>query len=181
MPTPNMSIFTPTNGQELFSAAFLAGMENVDQHDHSGAPDNGVPIGTAGIQDGAITPAKLSFTLFSEESIETTDATPTNISAIAVADSHTITVRGIFASIRDNGAESLGGSFSGTFFRSAGGLVAVVGATSIDLNSNFSGTADFYLNANTGSNDIEMVCVGEAGSDIIWTVQYSYIDRDTTL
>lgn len=179
--TPNMSIYVPINGQQLFSAAFLAGMQNIDDHGHTGAPNDGVPIGTNGIQDGAITPAKLSFTLFDEASIETTDATPTNIATVSVLDSHAVTIRGIFVAITTNTIESIGGDFAGTFYRQSGGSVQLVGSSTVNINSNFAGAATFSLNANAVSNEVELICTGEAGKDIVWTAQFNYIDRDTTL
>jgi hypothetical protein len=58
--TPNMSIYIPAAGETNYDASFLAGMINIDQHDHSGPPDNGVPIATSGIADGSVTAAKLN-------------------------------------------------------------------------------------------------------------------------
>jgi|SRR3954471_21425964 len=179
--TPNMSIFVPVNGQQLFSAAFLAGMLNIDGHGHTGAPNDGVPIGTNGIQDGAITPAKLSFTLFNEESIQTTNATPTNVATILVDEGTVVTVDGVFAAIRSDGTEGLGGDFVGNFRRGSGGSVTLIGVPIININSNFSGAATFTLNANAGTNNIELVCTGEVAKTIVWTAQYQYIVRDTTL
>jgi hypothetical protein len=58
--TPNMSIYIPAAGETNYDASFLAGMINVDQHDHSGPPDNGVPIASSGIADGSVTFSKLN-------------------------------------------------------------------------------------------------------------------------
>ena len=48
--TPNMSIFIADSGQIVFQKSWKAGMEKVDVHDHSGAPDGGVQIGTSGLR-----------------------------------------------------------------------------------------------------------------------------------
>src|SRR5689334_19207146 len=56
--SPNMSIYITERGEDLYATAFLAGQMNIDAHDHSGAPENGVPISGSGIQDGSITPPK---------------------------------------------------------------------------------------------------------------------------
>ena len=57
---PNMGIFVPNSGQELYGNSFLAGMVHVDQHDHSGGPNNGVPISSDGLADGSVTAVKLN-------------------------------------------------------------------------------------------------------------------------
>lgn len=58
--TPNMSIYIPTAGETNYEAPFASGMVNIDQHDHTGGPNKGVPIGTSGIADGSITYSKLN-------------------------------------------------------------------------------------------------------------------------
>lgn len=58
--TPNIGIYIPAAGETNYDASFAAGMVNVDQHDHSGGPNKGVPIATSGIADGSITAIKLN-------------------------------------------------------------------------------------------------------------------------
>jgi hypothetical protein len=58
--TPNMGIYIPAAGETNYDASFAAGMVNIDQHDHSGGPNKGVPIATSGIADGSITYPKLN-------------------------------------------------------------------------------------------------------------------------
>lgn len=58
--TPNMSIYVPAAGETNYDQSFLAGMLNVDAHDHSGGPTNGVPISTTGIADDSVTYQKLN-------------------------------------------------------------------------------------------------------------------------
>ena len=58
--TPNISIYIPSAGETNYDAPFSAGMVNIDQHDHTGGPNKGVPIGTGGIADGSVTFAKLN-------------------------------------------------------------------------------------------------------------------------
>lgn len=53
--TPNIGIYIPAAGETNYDASFAAGMVNIDQHDHSGGPNKGVPITSTGIADGAIT------------------------------------------------------------------------------------------------------------------------------
>jgi hypothetical protein len=58
--TPNISLYIPADGETNYGTAFANGMLNLDSHDHSGAPDNGVQLSSAGIADGSITAAKLN-------------------------------------------------------------------------------------------------------------------------
>ena len=58
--TPNIGIYIPSAGETNYDAPFSAGMVNIDQHDHTGGPNKGVPIGTGGIADGSVTFAKLN-------------------------------------------------------------------------------------------------------------------------
>ena len=58
--TPNISIYIPTAGETGYDQSFAAGMVNIDQHDHSGAPNKGVPISSIAIADNSITFSKLN-------------------------------------------------------------------------------------------------------------------------
>ena len=58
--TPNMSIYIPTAGETNYDTSFAAGMMNVDQHDHTGGPFNGVPIPSSGLADDSVTYPKLN-------------------------------------------------------------------------------------------------------------------------
>ena len=58
--TPNISIYIPAAGETNYDSSFLQGMINVDQHDHSGPPNKGVPISGSGIAPFSITYDKLN-------------------------------------------------------------------------------------------------------------------------
>lgn len=58
--TPNIGIYIPSAGETNYDANFLAGMINIDQHDHSGGPNKGLPITGSGIAQGSITFDKLN-------------------------------------------------------------------------------------------------------------------------
>ena len=58
--TPKMSIYIPSNNETGYATSFAVGMNNIDQHDHSGAPNKGVPIASNGILDGSVTAIKLN-------------------------------------------------------------------------------------------------------------------------
>ena len=58
--TPNISIYIPSSGEDLYRPSFKTGQQNLDSHNHEGAPTGGVKLGEAAFLDGAITPEKLS-------------------------------------------------------------------------------------------------------------------------
>lgn len=58
--TPNMSIFIPSSGEELYRASYSTGQGNIDLHRHTGAPSGGLQLISDSLEDGAITPDKLS-------------------------------------------------------------------------------------------------------------------------
>lgn len=177
--TPNMSIFVPTSGEELYSRSFSQGMSNIDTHDHSGAPDNGVQIGTDGIQDGAITPAKLSEQIIVEATVQTTDATPTQISAVPVDESSAVTIVGRLIGLRNDATESIGGQFYGTFHRPTGSSVSLVGSLVIDLNEDSSGSPSFTIIADTGNEAASLTVTGEAAKTFNWKVAYNTTELPT--
>lgn len=58
--TPNLSIYIPSAGETNYEQSFAAGMMNIDQHDHSGGPNKGVPITNSGLADFSVTYDKLN-------------------------------------------------------------------------------------------------------------------------
>lgn len=58
--TPYLGIYIPAAGETNYDQAWAAGMMNVDQHDHSGGPNKGVPISTSGLADFSVTYNKLN-------------------------------------------------------------------------------------------------------------------------
>ena len=175
--TPNMSLYKPGPGETVYDPAFANGLNNVDSHDHSGAPDKGVQIGTAGIKDGAITPVKLSEEIIAEVTGSTTDATPKEIVAIAIAESQAITVTGHFVGLLSTTTESVGGDFTGTFLRPTGSSVKVIGVPLINVNHNSSGNPSFQLVEDTGAETISLRMVGEAAKTIAWHVAYNILQQ----
>lgn len=173
--SPNMSIYIPARGEDLYSTAFFAGQMNIDAHDHSGAPENGVQIGTDGIQDGAITPAKLSQQIIIIDTVQTTDATPTSIATVDVAESSAVTITGRLIALSADATKSLGCDFFGVFRRGTGGNVVEIGSQVIDTNSNFS-TANFTLVPDTGTQEVKLTCTGEGGTTINWRVAFNTLD-----
>ena len=171
--TPNMSIYKPSNGEDLYNSNFQLGLDNIDTHDHSGAPNNGVQIGTSGIQDGAITPEKLSEQILQEATVQTTDAVPTEVVSIPVPNSSSVTVGGRFNALKSDATMAIGGSFLGVFHRPTASSVGLVGSVSLTIDDNTGGTPDFQLVADTGNEAVSLRCVGIAASTYNWNVVYN--------
>lgn len=58
--TPNIGLYIPADGETNYGTAFANGMLNLDTHDHSGPPNKGVPLSSAGLANGSVTAAKLN-------------------------------------------------------------------------------------------------------------------------
>lgn len=58
--TPNIGLYIPADGETNYGTAFANGMLNLDTHDHSGPPHNGVPLSSAGLAAGSVTADKLN-------------------------------------------------------------------------------------------------------------------------
>lgn len=178
--TANMSIYKPAPGETVYDPAFSAGLDNIDSHDHSGAPNKGIPIGTDGIQDGAITPDKLSQEILAEATVQTTDATPTQIASVDVAESQCVTVSGRVVFLRDDTTEAGGGEFWGVFHRPTGSSVQAVGSSVVSINENSSGAPTMQLVADTVNEAVSIRCVGEAGKTIDWHIVYNAVSQPET-
>jgi len=57
--TPNIGIYIPAAGETNYDQSVAAGYVNIDQHDHSGGPNKGLPIATEGLGAFAVTFDKL--------------------------------------------------------------------------------------------------------------------------
>jgi hypothetical protein len=175
-----MSIFKPSDGEEAYSEAFSAGLNNIDSHDHSGAPDNGVPIGTNGIQDGAITPEKLSQQILQETTAITVGATPVVAASIPVNESSAVTISGRFVGLRDDATESVGGDFLGTFHRPTGGSVLQVFVPLVNVNRDSTGLPTFDLIADTINEAVSLTVTGETAKTYNWVIVYNAIAQPTS-
>jgi hypothetical protein len=172
-----MSIYKPAPGETVYDPAFANGLNNIDSHTHSGAPNNGSQIGTSGIQDGAITPAKLGDEILSEVTGTTTNATPTEIVSIAIAESQAITVTGRFVGLLSTTTEAIGGNFVGTFLRPTASSVQSVSVPDVTILHNSLGNPSFQLVADTGAETISLRMVGEASKTINWHVVYNILQQ----
>ena len=57
--TPNIGIYIAAAGESNYANASAAGMINIDQHDHSGGPNKGLPISSSGLGNFSVTFEKL--------------------------------------------------------------------------------------------------------------------------
>jgi hypothetical protein len=58
--TPAIGIYIPSAGETNYDQSWAAGMFNVDNHDHSGGPNKGLPIATEGLGAFSVTFDKLN-------------------------------------------------------------------------------------------------------------------------
>jgi hypothetical protein len=58
--TPNIGIYLVSAGETGYAESVAAGMINIDQHDHSGGPNKGLPIATEGLGAFSVTFDKLN-------------------------------------------------------------------------------------------------------------------------
>lgn len=158
--TPNMGIYIPTAGQTNYDQAFRAGMLNVDQHDHSGAPNKGVPISSAGIAAGSITKDKLNTNVVSlGEGLAIDGANPNALIADGLLNAlYKLNVTGIIA--RTGAGTVAARTITGTANRvTVSNGNGVSGDPAIDVTAQ--SIVKAYINASTaaitGSNEIATV------------------------
>lgn len=58
--TPNIGIYVPAAGETNYADSFASGMINIDQHDHTGGPNKGLPITTSALGPFSVTFDKLN-------------------------------------------------------------------------------------------------------------------------
>lgn len=178
--TPNMSIYKPAPGEQVYSQPFQAGLDHIDGHDHSGGPYNGKQIDTDGIKDGAITPAKLSSEIIAEATVQTTNGTPTQIVSIPVPESSAITISGKIVALRNDATEAVGGTFWGTFHRPTSNDIQVVGVPFISIVENSSGVPSMELIADIGTQSISVRVIGESAKTFDWHISYNILAQPET-
>lgn len=178
--TPNMSIYKPAVGEQVYDPAFAAGLDKIDSHDHSGAKDKGVLIGTSGIEDGAITPAKLSEEIISEVTVQTTNGVATEAVSIPVALSTSVTVTGRFVGLtKTSAAKAVGGEFAGSFYRTNASSITQVGVSLVSTNENYAATPTVALTlvADTGNQAVSIRVTGVAATAIDWHLAYNVLKQ----
>lgn len=84
--TPNMSIYIPTAGETNFSASFAVGMNNIDNHDHTGGPTKGKQLGASSIAPGSITGTQLNSSVVKPNSAVVLDGSPAQLHGAGILD-----------------------------------------------------------------------------------------------
>lgn len=107
------------------------------------------------------------------DTVQTTDATPTTLTSIAIVNDTVVTLRGILGAQEASSANHIGGSFEAVI-TAAAGSASIVGVNVTNVQSDFT-TAVFEVVA-SGANAIVQV-TGEAATTIDWIDSYEYLIR----
>lgn len=108
-------------------------------------------------------------------SVQTTDATATDIATIALAEGEAVTVRGMVVGLKSDGSAACGGDFRATFRRAAGGNVTLVGSLSANVSEDSAGSPSFTVVADTTAQTVAIRVTGVAAETWEWQVMYDYI------
>lgn len=109
---------------------------------------------------------------FTQSSVQTTDATVTDLIAIPVSTNRTIAVQARVNGIQSTFAKAISARVFATFRRDSGNLV-LVGTPTIDTNSD-SGSLAVAVTADTGSQEATITVQGIGGETYNWVGSYNY-------
>jgi hypothetical protein len=137
--TPNIGIYIPNAGETNYSDSFAAGMVNVDQHDHSGGPNKGVPIGSTGLADFSVTYNKLNANVVDlTTGIGVSGALPNQLQILGL-------LKNIYQLVTSAGFISKNGSAAtARTFQSSGGQIDITNPDGAAGNPDFNLNASFY-------------------------------------
>lgn len=109
-----------------------------------------------------------------QEEDETTDATPTAINTFAAVEEYAYLVDAKVIARKSDGSDVGMWHIQGLFYRNTGGDITQQGLTNslTTIRSNTNWDVDF--NANTTSQEVEVLCTGVAGTTINWQVNLTY-------
>lgn len=112
----------------------------------------------------------------SEDSVQTTDATETEIIEMDAAEDAAYHVEAIVVAKKSDGTQRAVFKISGLFYRATGGNVTQQGNTQAlsIIRSDSDWLADF--NANTSAQTIEVKVTGKAATTIDWQVYLNYYE-----
>lgn len=112
-------------------------------------------------------------TLLQDED-DTTDATPTAIASFAATQTYVYLVDAKVIARQSDGSHRAMFHIQGLFYRNTGGNITQQGLTNAltIIRSNTNWSCDF--NANTSSQEVEVLCTGVAGATITWQVNLTY-------
>lgn len=120
---------------------------------------NGSAWGDVGVLGGAAT-------------VQTTDATVTDIATIALAEGDAITVRATITGAIADYSAALGVVLSATFRRATGGNVTLVGSVQGTVQEDSASAPTATLAADTGNQTIDIRVTGVAAQTWNWSVRY---------
>ena len=107
---------------------------------------------------------------FKQAGVQTVNATPTQIAAIALATNTMVTVEGNIKGFKSDYSESIGATFVYTARRVAGGAIEV-SAPIINIQEDSSGSPS--IDCDISGNDVRIMVTGIAGT-FNWVATYNY-------
>lgn len=107
-----------------------------------------------------------------QSGLETTNATPTVIFSIPVAELLSTTLTGTLVGSNTDHTDSIGGTYQITARRASGGNITLVGAAVTSVQS--TSTANFSIAVNTSTQAIELTVTGIAATTYNWSAFYQY-------
>jgi len=111
-----------------------------------------------------------------QKAVQTTDATPTNILSIPLANHLMVSVKALINGFQDDYSDSVGGEILVTAYRAAAGNIILVGAPIINVNySNPVDTSDIDAVINVGTESLEIQVIGVAAQNWNWVSTISYM------
>lgn len=105
---------------------------------------------------------------WSAGSVTTTDATVTDVAAVAVAEGEMVMVEASVIGRKSDGSAFYSGKIVGTFYRNSGGNVTQIGASSLTGEVNESSWGGIDLAADTVNQEVDLHVTGLAGTTIAW-------------
>ncbi len=114
--------------------------------------------------------------LTKQASVQTTNATTTNIVSIVVNDSEMVSIMALINGFQSDFTDCVGGSIMMTAFRPAGGNITLVGAPIINVNyTDLIDTSDISASINVGTQSAQLQVIGVAAQTWNWVTTYRYM------
>lgn len=128
------------------------------------------------IYDGINTGWAQSEWRMAQVSVQTNNATPTNILAIPLVNSLMVSVKMLINGFQDDYTDCLGGEIMVTAYRSAAGNITLVGAPIINVNyTDTVNTSDIDANVDVGTQSLQLQVIGVAAENWNWVGTYQYM------
>lgn len=111
---------------------------------------------------------------FRQASVQTTDDTQTDLFTVDIDEEQMLTIKGFINGFRDDYSECIGGDFVASFFRGTAGDVTVAGVPIININESSSGSPSFTIEADIGTQTVNIKVTGEVAKTFNWTATFEY-------